>query len=229
MMNYSLQRMGDFLSALKEENSKEWFEENRSLYDAAREDFVHLLAAVVEALGASYPELQTVPPKKFMYRLHRDLRFSKNKTPYKTHFGALLVAGKRSELQAAPYFHFEPENIFFGAGLYAPPGPALKKIRAQIDLDGDYLLELMQSDAMQRFYPEGLHVEKNGLLKTAPRDYPKDHEHIALLRHKHFFWQYNPKPEEITEEELPRIAAEAYRAVRPCLDWLNHALKKEEL
>jgi len=118
-----------FLKELKKHNHKEWFEANRKQYDAAKNDFAELVQSVIEKFGKKDESIATLKAKDCMFRINRDVRFSKDKSPYKTNMGASIVKGGKKSPLAGYYFHFEPGNSFVGGGSWMPEPEGLKKIR----------------------------------------------------------------------------------------------------
>ena len=121
-----------FLKDLKKNNSKEWFDQHRNAYDAAKADFAMLVTAVIHELGKTDPGIATLTAKDCMFRINRDVRFSKNKAPYKSNMGASFVAGGKKSILSGYYFHLEPGGqSFVGGGLYMAEPDKMKKIRKQ--------------------------------------------------------------------------------------------------
>jgi uncharacterized protein (TIGR02453 family) len=172
-----------FLSDLKMNNNKEWFDANRDRYQAVRNGFVDFLEGVIERIGKFDPGISGLDPRKCMFRINRDIRFSKNKAPYKTNFGASITEGGRASVFSGYYIHIEPGSIFAGGGLYHPDSASLAKVRNHIHHEPDGLLSILKGKAFSNIYG-GLQGDS---LKTAPRDFDKDHPHIDLIRRKDFY------------------------------------------
>src|SRR5471030_2771432 len=123
-----------FLKDLKKNNERDWFEKNRKAYEAAREDFASLIDAVIAEFGKKDKTIASLTAKECMYRINRDVRFSKNKAPYKNNMAASLIEGGKKSIFAGYYFHFQPgANSFVGGGRYMVEPDLLKKIRQEID------------------------------------------------------------------------------------------------
>lgn len=172
-----------FLKQLSANNNKDWFDANRKNYEACRKEFITLVDSVIDEISKFDPELTGVDAKKCVFRINRDIRFSKDKTPYKTNFGALMgTNGKKSE-GTGFYIHLSPGQNFAGGGIYMPPPETLAAIRQEIDYNPDGLNKLIQSKDFKETFAE-IQGDK---LKTAPKGYPKDHPNIELLRLKSFY------------------------------------------
>jgi uncharacterized protein (TIGR02453 family) len=172
-----------FLSELSVNNTKDWVDENRKRYENCRKTFLQLVEKVIEDLSQFDEELSGVDPKKCVFRINRDIRFSKDKTPYKTNFGALIgPQGKKTE-GTGFYLHLSPGQNFGGGGIYKPTPEALAKIRQEIDYNPDGLNKILQSQDFKNTFGS----IQGDQLKTAPKGYPKDHPNIDLLRFKSYY------------------------------------------
>jgi uncharacterized protein (TIGR02453 family) len=220
MLNLSI----SFLSQLKENNYKEWFQENKNLYDEAKkefEDFVHLLIKEVYAIDneIGYPE-----PKNCIFRIFRDVRFSKDKTPYKTNFGVYLArGGSRKSEYAGYYFHLEPGNYMLAGGIWMPQPDILKAVRSEIYHNTDEFLKIIYSESFKKNLKS---IDNDSILKTAPKDFPKDWEHINLLKYKSYTVS-KPVAEEviISKNDLFKEINEVYSAMHPYNAFLNKVIE----
>ncbi len=172
-----------FLSDLKKNNEKEWFNNNRSRYIEAKTNFESFVQAVIDEITKFDPILKGLEAKTCMYRINRDIRFSNDKTIYKTYMGAFIVKGGKNngDKYAGYYFHVEPGNSsMIAGGAYIPPMPWLTAIREKIDEQGDKFLKILNNKDIKSFFGE-IEGEK---LKSAPKGFSKDHPNIELLRMK---------------------------------------------
>lgn len=172
----------DFLIELRENNNRDWFHDNKKKYELAKKDFELFVELSIEQIKSIDPDLAGLNAKDCIFRIYRDTRFSENKTPYKTNFGAFLSKGGRKSRFGGYYIHIEPESCFLGGGCYMPEPKVLKAIREEIYNNPLELKSIISSKEFLSHYPE-LYGDK---LKTAPRGYPKDFEHIDLLNYKHY-------------------------------------------
>ena len=122
----------NFLKDLKENNHRDWFHANKKIYDGVKKNVLEMLERILPELEKLDPDMTGLEPKKCIFRINRDIRFSKDKSPYKTNFGSFMVKGGKSSGNAGYYIHFEPGNCFIAGGIYMPPGPQLKKVRTEI-------------------------------------------------------------------------------------------------
>lgn len=211
-----------FLSDLKGNNNREWFDKNRSEYEHARDDFrafiEDLIAEIIEFDG----DLIGIEAKKSIFRLFRDVRFSKNKEPYKLNFGASLSKGGRKSPYAGYYIHLMPGNNFIGGGSYRPDAPELKKIRAYIEQNAADLHAITSDKQFKKYFGD-LRGES---LKSAPKGYPKDHPEIELLRMKGFFVLHEVSDEQFLQEGFAEKSAEILKIMHPLVEFLNEAISQ---
>lgn len=197
----------DFLAALSENNNKEWFDENRKTYENCRKDFLSLVQTLINGIATFDEELFGVDPKKCVFRINRDIRFSNDKSPYKTNFGALMGAmGSKTE-GTGYYIHVAPGRVFAGGGIYRPQPEMLAKIRQEIDYNSDALVKVIEDKDFKATFGE-IQGEQ---LKTAPKGYPKDHPFIHLLRYKSFYVLQEFSDKEAGAEGFAKKALEAYQ------------------
>ena len=148
-----------FLRTLEKNNNREWFNENKTIYQEAQQDVVSFVEKLIEEMATFDEEVGKVDAKKSLFRIYRDTRFSKDKSPYKTNFGASLGMGKGSQ-KAGYYLHIEPGKSFLGGGIYKPEPSVLKTIRQEISAFGDEFLEILERDEFRNYF-RGLSVEDN--------------------------------------------------------------------
>lgn len=216
-MPKSLKSALDFLSDLRENNNREWFAENRKRYDkglAAVEAFLSDLFkrfTPIEDLGAT-------KPKDAIYRIYRDVRFSPDKTPYKTHIGTLIANGGRKSEGAWYYLHLEPDdNSFLVAGLHEPEPAQLKAVREAIAADPARLKALLNAPAV-RAATDGLSGQA---LTRPPKGYSADHPAIELLKQKEFLVSRRLSDKEVLSEKFADQVIEICAALKPVADYFG--------
>jgi len=210
----------NFLTDLKGNNNREWFELNRSSYEGARDDFRELVEDLIEEIIEFDGDLVGIEAKKSIFRLFRDVRFSKGKEPYKLNFGASLSKGGRKSPFAGYYVHLMPGNSFIGGGNYRPDAPELKKIRAYIEQNEADLRAITSDKQFKKLFGS----LRGDSLKSAPKGYPKDHPEIELLRMKGFFVLHEVSDEAFLQEGFVKKAAETLKIMQPLLEFLNEAI-----
>ena len=172
----------NFLCKLKFNNNRPWFKENNDEYQAAKSEFADFINELIPRLKAIDASINVSNAKECMYRIHRDARFSKNKEPYKTNFGASITMDGRKSGNAGYYIHLEPDNSFLGGGIYQPESSVLKAIRTDIFQDATALKKIVKASKFKKYF-DTLQGTK---LKTAPRGFPKDFVDVELLRYKNY-------------------------------------------
>lgn len=180
-MNINI-RILNFLSELKENNNKEWFDKNRSFYKELRELFIEQTGEMINEIANFEPVIRFENPRKSIFRINRDIRFSKDKSPYKSNFGAIIAPGGKKSGNAGYYFHLEPENSFVAGGIYRPQAPDLMKIRWTIFENSEEFLKIINNKKFIETF--GSIVGEK--LKNPPRGFDKNFEHIELLKFKDF-------------------------------------------
>jgi uncharacterized protein (TIGR02453 family) len=214
-----------FLAELDAHNERTWFDDNRKRYEAAKKDVAQLVNRLLAGLAETDARFGEVEAKHCMFRIFRDVRFSKNKAPYKTNMGAWMAPGGRKSIYAGYYLHIEPGGkSFLAGGSYMPESKVLKGIREAIDYEPQTLRGILATPAFKSTYG----VMEGEQLKTAPKGYPKDHEAIDLLRHKSFVASKKLDDAVLTSDDFVKMALETYAALRPLNDFLNKAIAEVE-
>ncbi|MFZ1730997.1 MAG: DUF2461 domain-containing protein [Bacteroidota bacterium] len=206
-----------FLRELKKNNTREWFAENKDRYEQnVKEPMQMLLGGLAARLFMVDPEI-VIEPKKAMYRIYRDVRFSSDKSPYKIWIAAAFTfRGFDRKNDAAFYFHITPEELGIGGGLYAPQGDRLKNIRKAIDADAAPLRAILKDKKYKRFFGKLTGEE----LARVPQGYDKEHPALDLLKKKQFLcWQTLPVAL-VTEADLLDKLVEHFSAMSPFVRWL---------
>ncbi len=212
----------DFLADLKQNNDRTWFTANKPRYEAARREFEDFIGALIPRIAQFDPLIARLEAKKCIFRIYKDTRFAKDKSPYKTNFGAHLVeAAERPHDRAGYYIHVEPGNIFLGGGAYIPPSSWLNAIRRAIDRDGQTLVAIINSPEFKKYFGE----MEGEQLKTRPKDYPADHPHIDLLKRKSFLAMRKVTDAETQQAGFVDQAARIFKALKPFDDFLNQAME----
>lgn len=210
----------DFLSDLKHHNERDWFLKNRKRYEDAKYNYELFVQAVIDGISDFDPILKGLEVKSCTYRIYRDIRFSNDKTIYKTHLGAFIVQGgkKNGDRYAGYYFHVEPGgNSMIAGGAYMPPTPWLNAIRENIDEKGERFLRIVQAPEFLKTFGE-IEGER---LKSAPKGFAKDHPYIAYLKLKSFLVMKSFTDSEITGRECFSNVISACRTMKPFNDFLN--------
>jgi len=211
-----------FLKSLARNNNRDWFEKNKENYLLLKSGFEEFVGEVLTDMIALDPALSGLDPKRLTYRIYRDVRFSKDKTPYKTNMSAAISSGGKTMGVPGYYFQLEPGGkSFVAAGLYMPTPETLGKIRQEIDYSGERLDNILKGVKFRKFY-DGLW---NGdALKSVPKGYAKDHPHIELLKLKSFLVEHAFTDDEVKGKTYKKKLLEAMRVAQPLVEFLKEGL-----
>lgn len=214
-----------FLSELKLNNDKEWFDANRHVYHELRKDFELFINVVIGEIGNFDKEAAQTTAKASIFRINRDIRFSKDKLPYKTNYGAFIAQGGRKSIHAGYYLHVEPGACFLSGGIYMPSAPVLKSIRTEIYDNTGTFRKIVNAPSFVKHFGKDLWGEQ---LKTAPKGFPKDFPDLNYLKYKHYSVvknepdQLTMKPGFINEVKTVFSAMAGFNA------FMNHAINEME-
>jgi uncharacterized protein (TIGR02453 family) len=209
----------DFLTSVKCNNNRDWFIANRPMYLNAKDNFESFVQEIINNLIVIEPIMKGLEVKSCVYRLNRDIRFSKDKSPYKSHMGAFIVRGgkKNGDKFAGYYFHIEPGKSILAGGAYMPPSPWLSAIREKISEEPDELIKIINSKDFKKYFGK-IDGEK---LKTAPKGYPSDHLHIDLLKFKSYLVVNEVSDKMVLSNEFFDLVLNVFKAMKPLNDYLN--------
>lgn len=212
----------DFLRKLSKNNNREWFEKHKPDYLLVKDDFENFVGEVLkDAIGID-ERLASLEPKKLTFRIYRDIRFSKDKTPYKTFLSAAISrAGKDTHI-AGYYFQIEPGNkSMLATGLYLPEAESLSKIRQEIDYNGDRLDAIVKEKKFNKQFGDLWQGDK---LKTMPKGYPKDHPHIEYLKLRSILAMTTFNDADVNTGNFAKTLVNAMKTSKPLIDFLYQAL-----
>ncbi len=210
----------EFLRQLKLNNDKSWFEAHRAAYDMARHDFENLIGGLMPAFEVIDPAIAGQEAKQCIYRIYRDVRFSKDKTPYKSHFSAYFARGGRKWEGAGYYLHLEPGSIFAGGGMWMPTPPLLKKLRQEIDYDFSGFKQVIGSKTFTKTFPG---IEGGEVLSRPPKGYDADNPAIEYLKMKSIIASHALTDEQLCSKQSGKVVMQVFQALRPLIDFLNRA------
>ena len=216
-----------FLKGLKKNNNKPWFDAHRAQYEAARIDFQNFIQLVIDAFGKTELSIAGQTARSCLFRINRDVRFSKDKSPYKTNFGASIKPGGRKSGLAGYYFHLEPGASFIGGGLWMPEPANIKKMRQEIDYNWDEFQSLIGAKGFQNIYGD-VNKHPDISLANMPKGYEKDHPAIEYLKLKSFIAETGVNDDALTKATLHKKTVQAFEALQPMLHFINRALGSDE-
>lgn len=217
-----------FLQQLKLNNNKLWFDEHRKQYEAARADFINLTSDVLNGIAAFDTSVAHLQAKDCIFRINRDVRFSKNKAPYKTNMAMYISKGGKKALNCAGYYlHIEPGQAFMAGGIWMPMAPELKKIRQEIDYSFADLKKILKQKNFTTTYGD-LERGEGVVLSRPPKGYDADNDAIEYLKLKSFIASSTLPDTLLTSKSLAATVVKQFHYLHPFVQFLNQALDHEE-
>jgi len=213
-----------FLKDLSKNNNKPWFEAHRKQYDDAKNDFAGFVQSIIQAHGKKDPSIAHLKAKDCMFRINRDVRFSKDKSPYKNNMGAYLNKGGKKSIFGGYYFHCQPGQSFVGGGLWMPMPPELGKVRQEIDYNFDAFKKIITSKKFKAVY-DGLSKDPEYTLTRLPKGYETDNPAAEYLKLKSFVTMISLKDSALTSKDLLKKVLAAFEALQPILQFINQSIE----
>lgn len=211
----------DFLKKLKKNNDREWFNDNKKEFESARDQFIGFLGYLIGQIEMFDKNIVGVDPKKSMYRIYRDTRFSKDKTPYKSHFGGYICAGGRASGNPGYYVHIEPDgNSIIGGGLYHPMPDVLAKVRQEIDYNGGKLMEIMNNDSFKKRFD----IYEEDKLVRPPKGYDETNPHIEWLKMKSFLVMESFSDKDVLGNDYVKNVVSGFKEMAPFIGFLREGM-----
>lgn len=210
-----------FLKDIAKHNNREWFEKNKPMYLEAKQTFEDFLEALHSELLKFDESLAGLNPRKMGFRIYRDVRFSKDKRPYKVNMGAGFSPGGKMMQEPGYYIHLEPGKSFIAGGLYMPDPGNLAKIRQEIDYNPKGIQKIMNDKNFKKYFTG---LDDFDRVKTAPKGYPKDHPQIELLKNKSFIVSHNFTDTEVKDKKFVKKVAQVSKAIKPLNEFLKEAV-----
>ena len=211
-----------FLKKLKNNNNREWFDSNKTEYLASKEIFEEFVSELIKGINKFDKKVSLdLKPKDCTFRIYKDVRFSKDKTPYKNNMSASINPGGKKSNIPGYYFHLEPDGCFLAGGVYMPMPDVLKAIRQEIDYNPLPLINILKSASFKKEF-NGLDEEDK--LKNPPKGFNKDHAHSEILKNRHFIVSQKFENKVILKKEGLIKTLDSFKAMYPFLDYLRKAI-----
>jgi uncharacterized protein (TIGR02453 family) len=211
-----------FLKKLKINNNREWFDSNKSEYLASKEIFEEFVSELIKGINKFDKKVSLdLKPKDCTFRIYKDVRFSKDKTPYKNNMSASINPGGKKSNIPGYYFHLEPDACFLAGGVYMPMPDVLNAIRQEIDYNPLPLINILKSASFKKEF-NGLDEEDK--LKNPPKGFNKDHAHSEILKNRHFIVSQKFENKVILKKEGLSKTLDSFKAMYPFLDYLRKAI-----
>lgn len=207
-----------FLRDIKKNNNRDWFEKNKDRYLSAKDNVAEVIDSLLPKLCTFEKKFNGLTSKDCLFRIYRDVRFSKDKRPYKNNLGASINVGGKKAINAGYYLHIEPGNSFLAGGIWMPPGDVVKIIRQEIDYNGEKINKIISQKEFKKYFGK---LDAENKLKTTPKGYDKDHPDIELLRLNSFIVWHKYTDKEITNKNCIKELTKGSKIMKPFLDFLN--------
>jgi uncharacterized protein (TIGR02453 family) len=214
-----------FLSALKENNNKPWFDTNRKTYETAKKNFAEVVQELIKSIEIFDKDIEEtqLEAKNCTFRINRDVRFSKNKDPYKTNFGASFNKGGKKANSAGYYLQIDSNQCFMAGGIWMPEPEYLRKIRVEIDYNFDEFKNILKADAFKNTFTNGLDRESSTV--RPPKGYDETNPAIELIKLKSFTASSVIDSKEILKPNFTDTVLAGFEAMKPFIAFLNRAIE----
>ncbi len=207
----------DFLNELSVNNDKIWFAKNKTRFDSLKLDFEKIVSEFINTIGKFDHEIGNLSPKDCVFRIYKDVRFSKDKSPYKTNFGGFFVAGGKKSGMAGYYIHIEPGECFIGGGIYMPPPPILKKLREEIKNNYSDFMQVISAKEFKINFKE-ISGSKTTLM---PKGFDKNFEGAEYLKYKDFTVIKPVSDDFFLNKDAFKKIVDIFKSMKPFNDFLN--------
>ncbi len=210
-----------FLKDLKKNNNKVWFDEHRKLYETTKADFYGLADDIISGIASFDSSIAHLRARDCAFRINRDIRFSKDKSPYKTNMGAFISKGGKKINSAGYYIHIEPGQCFIAGGFYMPDAPQLAKLRQEIDYSFDTWKKIVEAKPFKKIFTKG--VEGIEVLSRPPKGYDESNPAITYLKMKSFIVSVPVADAVLQSKTAVKEIVKTFAAIRPMIAFLNAA------
>lgn len=207
-----------FLKALAENNHKAWMDSNKKWYEEERKQLIAFTQVLIDRLAADQPEFATINPKDCLFRINRDIRFSKDKSPYKTNFGVHLNPEGKKSPKGGYYIHIADNSSFAGGGIWMPEAEHLKHIRQEIDYNWEEFRGIVSD---KQFVKTFKHLNVEDKLARPPKGYEADNPAIEYLKLKSFTVFKPLSNKDLSSDKLVQNCLDTFATMRPLLDFMN--------
>ncbi|MGE0078484.1 MAG: DUF2461 domain-containing protein [Bacteroidales bacterium] len=211
----------EFLSDLKDNNYREWFQENKTRYNKSVENFKQIVQALIVGINEFDNTIGPVEPSDCIFRIYRDVRFSPNKEPYKTNFGAYIANGGRKSPFAGYYFHIEPNGSFLSGGIYMAPTDVMRRIREDISDYAEDFLGIVDSPSFKKHF----NFFDSDKLKKLPRGFESGSKVDEFLKLKNISPFTQLSNEDMLSPNILEYSLNTYKEMQPLISFLNRSIK----
>jgi uncharacterized protein (TIGR02453 family) len=213
-----------FIKDLDKHNNKTWFDANRKKYEDAKFDFENFVQRIIDKHGKKDPDIASLKAKETTFRINRDVRFSKDKRPYKDNMGSYMAKGGKKSIYAGYYINIRPGNYFSGGGLWMPQPPELQKVRQEIDYNLDEFKEIVEGKKFRNVFGK-LSMDKEFTLTRVPKGFEADNPAAEYLKFKSYVATSPLTEADLTSKEGEKKILKAFEALQPLLVFLNRSME----
>lgn len=210
-----------FLSELKDNNHKEWFQKNKQIFDVLKHEFEEVVSELISSISEFDAGIKNLETKDCVFRIYKDVRFSKDKTPYKTNFGAFLVPGGKKSGMAGYYLHIEPDKCFIGGGIYMPPPPVLKKLREEVFHNFDSFLKIIKEKEFVKNFKE----VTGSRTTLMPKGFDKNFKGADYLKYKDYTVICTVTDDFLMSKDAFKKIIAVFKVMKPFNDFLNKSFE----
>jgi uncharacterized protein (TIGR02453 family) len=210
----------DFLKKLEKNNHREWFNANKDAFVRANDNVIAVTGELISRIAKFDPMIVGIDPKSCVFRIYRDVRFSKDKSPYKTNLGAFIAPGGKKAMLPGYYFHVQPKMFFSAAGKHMPDNSELLKIRSYIAANAKDFLKLVEAKKFRDRFGDFHAGDK---LTKQPKGFDADHPAIEYLKLRSFTVGEDFTDKDVLSKDYPKMLAESFKAAYPLVEFLREA------
>jgi len=210
----------EFLKDLEANNSREWFDQNKEKYELTRKIFLEVAAVLIHEIRQFDDQVPVLNPKDCVFRIFRDVRFSKDKLPFKSNYGCFIARGGKKSGYAGYYLHIQPGECFLSGGIYMPPPEHLQAIRQEIYYHPQDYIHVIENKEFKSTYTQ----EYSDKLKTAPKGYPKDWEYLDLIKNRSYAFGHPLEEKDLLAHDFLKKAIALFKIIYPFNRYLNKAV-----
>ncbi len=215
-----MQEIIQFLKELDANNQRDWFDANRSRYEKTQKEFLALTAWLIDEIRKFDDEVPLLKPKDCMFRIFRDVRFTNDKRPFKPNYGSYIARGGRKSGFAGYYLHVQPGEYFLSGGVYMPPPEHLQAIRQEIFYHPEGYMGLLNKEPFNSIFDQHYFDP----LKNAPKGYPRDWEHAALIKNRSYGFGHHFREDELLASDFPQKCVGLFKIICPLNHYFNRAI-----
>lgn len=210
-----------FLKNLEKNNNKDWFDANRKTYEDIRKQWLAFTADAIEVVGKFDKDVAMLEPKSCIFRINRDIRFSKNKSPYKNNFGMSLSKGGKRDDFCGYYLHIQPGASFIAGGSYMPMPEKLAAIRQEIDYNAKEFVDIIT----HKSFKANFGTLGGETLQRPPKGYEADNPMIQFIKHKSFIAEYKLSDKDLLDPDFSKKMVDLFKAMNPLNEFLYRAME----